>query len=197
MEVKTARAGRDTRWHDERGMTLVEMLLATVLMLIISAAVLTTLTSIQRQAAADIERSHAIQDAEGGLMRMTRELREAYSVSVRSGDEMRVMMRRSGADVDVRYSCSQPHPTRAGLYQCVRFATEGGIARREVLVDRVINAAPTTAAGDRVFQYPNGRPSYVRAQVKVPAAGEKEQTGFGYTVVLDDGFYMRNCDATC
>ncbi len=178
-------------------MTLVEMLIVTVLSLIIGAAVLTTLTSIQRQAAADIERANAIQEAEAGLQRMTRELREGYAVSVRSGDEMRVMVRRNGVDVDVRYNCAQPHPTLSALYRCVRFATEGGVARSDVVVDRVINAAPATAAADRVFQYPNGRPSYVRAQVRVPARGDKPIAGFAHSVVLDDGFYMRNCDAAC
>jgi prepilin-type N-terminal cleavage/methylation domain-containing protein len=197
MEVSTHWAGRGTRWREQSGMTLIEMMLAMILTLIIGGAALTILTSLQRQAAADIERATAIQDGEAGLLRMTRELREAYAVSVTSGDEMRVTLRRDGAALDVRYNCAQPHPTLAGLYRCVRFATEGGVARTDVVVDRVINAAPATAAADRVFQYPNGRPSFVRAQIEVPARGEKPRAGFTHTVVLDDGFYMRNCDVSC
>jgi prepilin-type N-terminal cleavage/methylation domain-containing protein len=182
--------------HAEAGFTLVELLLVLILGLLLMSAALTAFVHLERQAAADIERAQAIRDAERGLHRMTRELRQAYTVTSRSADELQVRVRINGADVAVRYSCAQPHPTTAGLYRCVRFATQGGVTHQAVVVDRVLNAAPATPAAQRVFQYPNGRPSFVRAQIAVPARGEGTNR-FNHRVVLDDGFYMRNCDATC
>jgi prepilin-type N-terminal cleavage/methylation domain-containing protein len=180
----------------QSGFTLVELLLVMVLGLLLMSATLTAFVHLERQAAADIERAQAMRDAERGLHRMTRELRQAYTVTSRGADEMTVRIRINGADVEVRYSCAVPHPVTAGLSRCVRYATHGGATHEAVVVDRVLNAAPATPAAERVFQYPNGRPSFVRAQVAVPARGEATDR-FDHRVVLDDGFYMRNCDATC
>jgi type II secretory pathway pseudopilin PulG len=177
-------------------MTLVELLAAMSLFLIISAAALMVLASMQRESAADVERAKAIQEAEVGLKRMTRELRQATTVTARTPDVMQVTVQRPTGLVTVRYACDAAHPTRAGLHRCVRTATENGVTRSEVVVDRLLNGASDTPAGERVFQYP-GRASYVRAQVIVPAAGERVRGGFAHRVVLDDGFYMRNCDASC
>jgi type II secretory pathway pseudopilin PulG len=178
-------------------MTLVELLVVMSLSIVIVGAALTSMTAVERQTAADTERANVIQEAEAGLMRMTRELREAYAVHARSGDAIEVRLRSRAADIDVRYSCAEPHPSRAGMFQCVRITVEGGTPRRELLVDRVLNAGAGTPADQRVFQYPNGRPSFVQARVRVPAAGDKPRVGHRHSVVLDDGFYMRNCDAGC
>lgn len=181
----------------EGGFTLIEMLLVLVLGLLVMGAALTVLVHMQRQAAADIDRAHALREAERGLKRMTRELRQAYAVTARGADEMTVGVRVAGAPATVRYSCAVPHPREAGLYRCVRFVTQGTVTSQSLVIDRVLNAAPATPAGRRVFQYPNGRPSFVRAQIAVSARGAGRREGFQHRIVLDDGFYMRNCDASC
>jgi prepilin-type N-terminal cleavage/methylation domain-containing protein len=180
------------RASGEEGFTLVELLVASALMGAIAAAVLTSLANVQRQSAADVERAQQIQSAQTGLYRMTRELREAYRVVTRQPDLIEADVRRQGANIRVRYSCTTPDPRRAGMFRCVREVPANGSA--EVVIDHVING-PTAAAADRVFTYSGS--NYVRARVWVSAGGEKVRIGHNYRIVLDDGFYMRNCDAGC
>jgi prepilin-type N-terminal cleavage/methylation domain-containing protein len=178
----------------EDGFTLVELLVAMATMLIVAGGAMTVLVSLQRNAAADVERAHAIREAEQGLLRMTKDLREAYAVTNRGADEITVQARIQGTNYTIRYNCAEPHPTLANVYECIRYATAGGTTRSTVVVERLINAAASTPAAERVFQYPNGRPSYVRVRIAVPASGNRTQ-GYAHRVVLDDGIYMRNCDA--
>jgi prepilin-type N-terminal cleavage/methylation domain-containing protein len=185
-----------TTLRRDDGFTLVELLVTMAAMLVVAGAAMTILVSLQRQAAADVERAHAIREAEQGLHRMTKELREAYAVTTRTGDEIQATIRVGAVDTVVRYNCAEPHPTLANVYRCVRHSTAGGVSHKDVVIDRILNSGTSTAAGDRVFQYPNGRPSYVRVRIWVPAAGEA-RAGFNHRVVLDDGIYMRNCDNAC
>jgi prepilin-type N-terminal cleavage/methylation domain-containing protein len=178
----------------EDGFTLIELLVAMAAMLVVAGGAMTVLVSLQRNAANDVERAHAIREAEQGLLRMTKDLREAYAVTNRSADEITVQARIQGTNYTIRYNCASAHPTLAGVYQCVRTATAGATTRTETVVERLLNAAVSTPAGERVFQYPNGRPSYVRVRIAVPARGRRT-TGYDHQVVLDDGIYMRNCDA--
>jgi len=180
----------------EDGFTLIELLVAMAAMLVVAGGAMTVLVSLQRNAADDVERAHAIREAEQGLLRMTKDLREAYAVTNRSvdGNEITVSARIQGTNYSIRYNCAAAHPTLTGVQQCVRTATTGSTTRTDVVVERLLNAAASTPAGERVFQYPNGRPSYVRVRIAVPARGRRTQ-GYDHQVVLDDGIYMRNCDA--
>jgi type II secretory pathway component PulJ len=173
----------------EDGFTLVELLVAMASMLIVAGGAMTVLVSLQRNAANDVERAHAIREAEQGLLRMTKDLREAYAVVDRSADEITVDARIQGVNNRIRYNCAAPHPTLANVYQCVREATAGGTTRRAVVVERVLKSA-----AEPVFRY--RPPTYVRVRIAVPARGERTQ-GYGHQVVLDDGIYMRNCDVVC
>jgi prepilin-type N-terminal cleavage/methylation domain-containing protein len=170
----------------EDGFTLVELLVAMATMLIVAGGAMTVLVSLQRNAAADVERAHAIREAEQGLLRMTKDLREAYALTSLTANEIIVQARIQGVDNTIRYNCAQPHPTLAGVYECMRYATAGGTTRSTVVVERVVDTA--------VFSRPNGRNSYVRVRIAAPARGNRTQ-GHDHQVVLDDGVYMRNCDA--
>jgi prepilin-type N-terminal cleavage/methylation domain-containing protein len=174
----------------EDGFTLIELLVAMATMLVVAGGAMTLLVSLQRNAAADVERAHAIREAEQGLLRMTKDLREAYHVTTRTANELTVEARINGVAHTIRYNCAEAHPKLASVFQCARYATPtGGTARRDVIVDRVLNDQP-------VFQYPIARPSYVRVRIAVPARGARKD-GFKHKVVLDDGIYMRNCDNAC
>ena len=172
----------------EDGFTLIELLVAMAAMLVVAGGAMTVLVSLQRNAANDVERAHAIREAEQGLLRMTKDLREAYAVTNRSvdGNEITVSARIQGTNYSIRYNCAAAHPTLTGVKQCVRTATTASTTHTNVVVERVLDAA--------VFTYPNGRPSYIRARIAVPARGRRTQ-GYDHQVVLDDGIYMRNCDA--
>jgi prepilin-type N-terminal cleavage/methylation domain-containing protein len=178
----------------EDGFTLVELLVAMAAMLVVAGGAMSVLVSLQRNAANDVERAHAIREAEQGLLRMTKDLREAYAVTDRNANrnEITVQARIQGVNYSIRYNCAAAHPTLTGVTQCIRTATAGSTARSDVVVERLLNSAPATQ-GERVFQY-DGRPSYVRVRIAVPARGRRTQ-GYDHQVVLDDGIYMRNCDA--
>jgi prepilin-type N-terminal cleavage/methylation domain-containing protein len=180
----------------EDGFTLIELLVAMAAMLVVAGGAMTVLVSLQRNAANDVERAHAIREAEQGLLRMTKDLREAYAVTTRTADEITVQARIKGVDYTIRYNCAEAHPRLADVDQCARYQSTGTTTRRDVIVDRVLNGAPATPADERVFQYPNGRPSYVRVRIAVPARGNRTQ-GYAHRVVLDDGIYIRNCDDAC
>jgi prepilin-type N-terminal cleavage/methylation domain-containing protein len=182
----------------EDGFTLVELLVAMAAMLVVAGGAMSVLVSLQRNAANDVERAHAIREAEQGMLRMTKDLREAFALTDPNPNrnEITFQAKVRGVSYSIRYNCAVAHPTLAGVYQCVRTATSASITRTDVVVERVLNAAASTPLGERVFQYPYGRPSYVRIRIAVPARGRRTQ-GYAHRVVLDDGVYMRNCDVTC
>src|SRR5215210_4061126 len=62
--------------RDDRGFTLIEVLVTCALLTVVLGAVLNFLTTTQRIAPKDVERNHALGEAQVGLHRMTRELRQ-------------------------------------------------------------------------------------------------------------------------
>jgi prepilin-type N-terminal cleavage/methylation domain-containing protein len=180
----------------EDGFTLIELLVAMAAMLVVAGGAMTVLVSLQRNAANDVERAHAIREAEQGLLRMTKDLREAKVTNRNVPNEITAQAVIQGVNYTIRYNCTEAHPRLANVFQCARYATTGGTTRRTVVVERVLNGAASTPLGERVFEYPNGRLSYVRVRLVVPARGNRTQ-GYEHKVVLDDGIYMRNCDVGC
>lgn len=66
--------------RQEKGVALTEVLVAGLLLVVMLSAVLNLLDSAVRQAPRDQERAHVVRDAQVGLYRMTRELRQAYEI---------------------------------------------------------------------------------------------------------------------
>src|SRR5680860_1357553 len=101
---------------------------------------------------------------------------------------MDVSVRIRGVDRRVVFDCNEPHPSVAGLKQCVRYLITGGVPGPKItIVPRVSSAAFTY---EPVGVTP---PKFVRLTLKVPATGERTD-GYTHKVFLDDGFYMRNLD---
>jgi hypothetical protein len=93
-------------------------------------------------------------------------------------------------DRHVLYRCNVPHPTDAARRRCVKVEAAVGaalpaIASGQVVVDRL------SASSVFTFSPSPLAPTYVKARVVVPAAGERAD-GFAHSVTLDDGFYIRN-----
>jgi hypothetical protein len=181
---------RSPRLADERGFMLVELALAVALLGVVLGAILMFADATHKLSPKEQERAMAIQTAQTGIYRMTRELRQAHGVNVSQPLVMDVNYMSSGVNRQVRYDCDEPHPTVPAYRRCVRM--EAG-RPDEVVVDRVLN---TTT----IFTYTTnltGAITYVRVAIDVPARGERNTNvnGYQHQIGLYDGFYLRNLDA--
>ena len=177
------------RVSDERGFVLVELLIVLALLGVILSALLLFADTAHKLTPKEQERAMAIQTAQSGIYRMTRELRQAHQVNVAQPLVIDVNYASSGVNRTVRYDCSQAHPTVAAYSRCVRI--ESG-RPNEVVVDRVLNK--TTA-----FTYTtntSGAITYVKVAIDVPARGERAThvNAYQHQIGLYDGFYLRNLD---
>jgi hypothetical protein len=155
--------------------------------------VLALLESSNSVAARDQERTHAIGEAQAGVHAMTKELRQAFSIVSTSPYSIEVHVWRGGADRDVTSDCTGTSSAGPPLGQCVRYeATGSGPGAASTIVDRLINKPGS--GRPPVFTYTTngaGHVTYASVHVEVPAKGERAQ-GYAYSVVVDDGFFMRN-----
>lgn len=206
-----ARATFARRARSETGLTLVELLVTILVLGVVTTAILAVLDTSARIVPRDTERATAIGEAQTGLDGMIRELRQAYRIVswTPSSVQMRVhALRDSSAtpgpdyrNLTVDYTCGGT-PAR-----CVRreAAVGAGLpATGTTVVARVLNAGATTPAGRTVFDFDQSpdrsvgvtaasvRPTYVTIRIEVPAAGERGAGGYGNSVVLEDGLYVRN-----
>jgi prepilin-type N-terminal cleavage/methylation domain-containing protein len=179
----------------QSGFTLVELLIAMVVLTVVLLGTASALNLISRVAVREQARAFALGDARVGVARMTRELREAQQVFSTGDGWMDVEIVIAGQPTRILYRCDW-QPAGATYRQCVRaMSTDLSQApdptTGQVIVDRVLNGTAYDPS-DPVFTFtPDGtNPTYVEARVVVPANG----TGSGYShhLVLDDGFYMRN-----
>lgn len=185
--------------RDERGVSLVELVLVAALLAVVLTAVLSLVESTTALAPRETERSHAIREAQVGLARMVRDLRGSHRVLATSDSSMEVLttVRRLNAggqevheDRHVLYRCNVPHPTDATRRRCVRIEVAVGaalpaISTGQVVIDRLLESTVFTFSPSPLA------PTYVKARVVLPAAGERAD-GFAHSVTLDDGFYIRN-----
>lgn len=188
MERQLSDARAQPAKAGESGFTLIELMLTASILSIVLLAIFALLDVSARIAPQDQERGQAMRDAEVGLYRMTRELRQAHQVVSGDADTMtvRVLSPGSTSEVTVTYDCG---PAADGTARCTRTAG-GGPA--EVVIDRVINGSRP------VFEYDVAPPAvrYVRANIVVPARGGRtEGNGYRHEIIFADGFYMRNRDA--
>jgi prepilin-type N-terminal cleavage/methylation domain-containing protein len=181
--------------RDQTGFSLIELLVAAAVLSVVLGAVLSVLEAAAKVAPKDEERAVAIGEARAGLFRMTRELRQGtpptgapLPTSPSNSLDVIVGGRR------VRYACDLASSVPS-LRRCVRYSSSdlsvppGGIG--ETVIDRVANGKN----GDPVFfPQPGGTTvNYFEAKLKVPARGElRPGQGYRYTILLDDGFELRN-----
>jgi prepilin-type N-terminal cleavage/methylation domain-containing protein len=179
-----------TRASDERGFALVELVIVCALLGVVLSAILVFGDTAQQLVPKEQERAMAIQQAQTGIFRMTRELRQAHQVNTATPLVLDVNFASSNVNRTVRYDCSQAHPTVSEYSRCVRIETG---RPNEVVVDRVLNKTS-------VFTYTtntDGAITYVRVAIDVPARGERavgSAASYEHQVGLYDGFYMRNLD---
>ena len=146
---KRLRASR--RLTDERGLTLIEMIVAMAVALVLLVPTVLLITTAQNHASGDVARSNTIAFAQTGLRQMDQELRQAYQIEyptstnnslpscpegttgaaagVQTCNVLDVLARltntglttATSGDFEVRYDCSVPSTTIAGDQACWRY----------------------------------------------------------------------------
>ena len=170
---------------DERGFTLVELLVAMTVLVILMLATFKVLDDSSAMATRDNERASAIREAQVGLDTMIRELRHARLVNSAGPQVLDVTVTRRGVDRQVVFNCSVAVPGATGLRRCTR--TSGGVTT--VLVDRI----RAIGADSSAFSYtPTSGPArHVRVRLGVAVDGGRAG-GYVNSLVLTDGTALRN-----
>jgi hypothetical protein len=170
-------------------MTLAELLVGMLVMSIVLIAMLGLLDAAVKTAPRDEERANSIREGQVGLHVMTRELREANKVWTPGKTQIYVNI---GDDKHVLYDCGAVHPDDPNQRQCLRWEAAVG---DELPLDQAGQVVVERRLPGDVFTYePNLiNPTFVKVQIQVPQAGERED-GYHANLVLDDGFYLRNTD---
>jgi type II secretory pathway pseudopilin PulG len=166
--------------RDESGFTLIELLLTASMLTVILGATLAFLDAGTRAAPRDDERAAVVRDTQVGLHRMTRELRQTTALTSWTSTSIEADVVTYGGTAHVTYDCNVAHPTDSALKRCVR--TSSGV--QEVVVDRITSGT---------FTYTGSPPRFAELKVVAPARGSLRE-GHTHSVVLSDGFYMRNRD---
>jgi Tfp pilus assembly protein PilW len=122
------------RAREERGLTLVELLVTMLMMLLVMTAIFGLLNSASKVGYGDIDRSAAIEQQTIAFRRMINEIRQAYQVNCPSGGctssassnyidfDERVYEGTGQVDRRVSFVCNiTPSSSTDGPYECVRF----------------------------------------------------------------------------
>lgn len=179
---------------DARGFTLIETLLASVMLIVVVGAILTAAESGQRVVAKDEALAVSLADSQVALDRMTRELRQTVSFNSKTATSIDANVRVRGtttagvAAVRVVYDCGVAVSGEPGIERCVRVQyTSGGVAGPQVPI------VPRVRTADFTYEPNSTSPTYVRMTLKVPSRDGRSK-GYDHDISLDDGFYMRNFD---
>ena len=180
--------------RNESGYSMIEVLATCLSLIVILGATLSLVDASAKGAPRDQERVHAIRDAQTGLHRMVRELRQAYNVMSTSPTSMEVLVTVRGQTRHVQYRCDVTDPADSNRRRCVRLEAAAGtglppVSSGEVVVDRVLNG--TTVAPVFTFAPDGLNPRTVDVEIRTPAKGERAE-GFAHAVTLQDGFFIRN-----
>jgi len=185
---------------EEGGFSTVELLVVAAMLPVVLMAVLKPLDTASKLSPRAVEYTHAVTDGRVGLQQMVREIRQAYQILGTTPNSIWFRTAINGDDEQIFYECDEPYPASrsnpyaSSYHRCLRVAAPSSgslpsIAGGAVVVDRLVNGTST----DPVFTFtPDGiTPTYVEAQVKLPARGELA-VGLTHTITLDDGAYLRN-----
>lgn len=174
------------RLKHEDGFSLVELLVASTMLVVIMLATFSMLEASTGQAGRETERASAIGEAQTGLDRMVRELRHARSIYSTGPHALDVQVTRGTSTRRVVVNCDAAHPTDGALRRCIT-TRDGGAA--DVLIDRVVPPAGSTPT----FTYTpaTGTPRHVMVTVRARLDGGRAG-GATTPLVLTDGFRLRN-----
>jgi prepilin-type N-terminal cleavage/methylation domain-containing protein len=171
---------------DERGFTLPELLVATLIALLVTSAGLYVLEGAVRNQPKISERAARIQEGRTLIERITRELRQGETVTNATASGFKVL-----TYID-QVTCGGQPSTSANFCQVTYACTATACTRTLRNPNGSGSAASQTVAngitGPNVFSYqPSAvNPSYLGVRLVYPAAGGDD------AVTLDDGVALRN-----
>jgi Tfp pilus assembly protein PilV len=180
---------------DESGMSIAEVLVSMFIFSFVLIAILNLLDDSTKIAANDTERPLAVREAQVGLHRMTREIRQASKVTGVTLNTIDFNVTINNQNWHVFYNCNAGVAGQT-YQQCTRSAAigDGSLSSPVVVIDRVLNG------GSGVFSQftpTQVRPKFFQVTIEVPSGGERSNSlpgngGYKHSVVLDDGVYLRN-----
>ena len=175
---------RQGRLCGEAGLSLIELLVATTMMLVTAAAAMAIVTLVIRQQPRISEHGHRVQEVRVGLERMTRDLRQTYAVNESSSSHVEVLTWLSATE-------GQPAVERRVLYQC----NAGDCTRQEGPAGGSLGAAVTLITGvtnTDIFSYQPDQvnPSFLR--IKLSFDVKENPTDPAGPKTLSDGVQLRN-----
>jgi prepilin-type N-terminal cleavage/methylation domain-containing protein len=173
------------RLREQDGLTLVELLVAMLLLTIVIGCTLTALDSLSRAAPAVEESSHTVANARTTLYRITRELRQAASVTLVTGNVASADVAVAGVVKHVLYECDLNNRCTRKSTAAPAAAPTRGPTGGELLIANVQNVA----LGVPVFTTPSAK--YFQVQLKVRTAGSLN-TQHNHVLTYTDGFFARN-----
>ena len=188
--------------ESERGFTLIELLITATVLTLVVGATLAILDTSSQKARNDIDRQDAISEAQSGLYRMTRELRQGTAVRGANlpntgTDSIEMVVK----NVRVLYNCAVVSPINSAYHQCVRYASSDvnvpPTTNGQVVIDRVMNGTGFPAPANIPVFTPNSAttPTGYNVTIEVPSKGERfnaANNSFQSKVTLNDGIYLRN-----
>jgi Tfp pilus assembly protein PilW len=181
-------AARERLGDDEAGLTLIELLVAAAMGVVLMGAVVTVLIGALRAQPKLSASAGNIQTARFALERMTRELRNGFSVApgaTSTSVSFETYVRHSSCGSNALLAATSPS------IKCqVRYTCESGACKRTETQPGVLTGGTpvtilkglTAASG---FSYPSA--TYVKVTLVIPAAG-----GGTDTTTVSDGASLRN-----
>jgi type II secretory pathway pseudopilin PulG len=200
------------RCQDQRGVTLIELLVSITILLTVLGAIGVALVAINRQEPNDEQRTQSLGVAEAGLTEMTRELRMASAPSgtalpTTAGNSIDVLLPNATyGQIRVKYDCTVNSTvyTSPQEKECVRYwsstLTASPTTNAKVVIDGISNDEVSTDTGYTPVFTPNNAtsPDYYTIKVEVPARGTRSSKvdPFADQITLTDGVYMFNAGTT-
>jgi prepilin-type N-terminal cleavage/methylation domain-containing protein len=172
------------RLQGQGGFTLLEQLVAMLILSTMIGATLTVLDTMLRAAPAGQEWTHTVANTQAGIYRMTRELRQGLIVTLVTPYVVSADVVVSGKTQHVLYQCDLSS-------SCTRKTTTAPTAApsRGAGGALVIGNLQSYSLGTPVFTSPSSK--YFQVTVIVRSAGELT-TKHTHNVTLVDGFFARN-----
>jgi type II secretory pathway pseudopilin PulG len=190
------------RSRSERGMTLVEIMVTTGLMLLVLGATLALLETSSKDATKINEQTLSLGELQTGVYSLTREIRGAAATSNFStpdpgtgalvpGNTLDVVVK----GVRIYYDCTRTSPTNSAYKACYRTTPAAGdpppTSGGRLVIDRVLNG--TSNDSNAVFTpiLVSGAPAGYSVQIDTPGKGSRP-TGYAHRASFKDAVYLKN-----